>query len=327
MRAHLVDSSSLAWEALDRLPDRTVFQRREWLSFISETQEATPVIAELREGSKVVGWFTGLTIRRFGVKILGSAFPGWTTPYMGFNLREGASLREALLAIEQLAFGELKCLHLEVWDRRLTVDDGRAAGFVSERFASFESDLRAPESELFARMSSACRRCVRKAEKSGVVIEEAHDLGFADEYHSQLVEVFAKHRLRPTYGVERVRSLIRHLDPGGHLLMLRARAPDGECIATGLYPAWNKIALFWGNASWSRRQSLRPNEALHWHAMRVWRGRGIERFDWGGGNDYKVKYGVEPLTVVRLSKSRFRLLSHLRTGAWKLFKLGQRLRA
>ena len=31
-------------------------------------------------------------------------------------------------------------------------------------------------------MESACRRCIRKAEKSRVIIEEAQDLEFADEY-------------------------------------------------------------------------------------------------------------------------------------------------
>jgi len=49
--------------------------------------------------------------------------------------------------------------------------------------------------------------------KSGVTIEEAHDLAFADEYYEQLKEVFAKQGLVPTYTVERVRSLVKHVGP------------------------------------------------------------------------------------------------------------------
>ena len=50
----------------------------------------------------------------------------------------------------------------------------------------FEVDLTLDEEKLFSRMSSACRRCIRKAEKEGVHVEEAHDVGFADDYFAQL---------------------------------------------------------------------------------------------------------------------------------------------
>ena len=36
-----------------------------------------------------------IAMSRFGVRILGSPFPGWTTLSMGFNLREGVSRRAA----------------------------------------------------------------------------------------------------------------------------------------------------------------------------------------------------------------------------------------
>src|SRR3989442_1557306 len=83
-------------------------------------------------------------------------------------------------------------------------------------------------------------RCVRKAEKSGVTIEEAHDIAFADEYYEQLKDVFAKQGLVPTYDVERVRALVRHMEPSGNVLLLRARDPEGKCIATGIFPGFNK---------------------------------------------------------------------------------------
>src|SRR5258705_13983443 len=112
-------------------------------------------------------------------------------------------------------------------------------------------------------MESACRRCVRKAEKSGVRIEEAHDLAFADEYYEQLKDVFAKQSLVPTYSVERVRSLVRNMEPSGNVLLIRARDAEGKCIATGIYPDFNKIPEVWGKASFRASHNLRPNEACH----------------------------------------------------------------
>jgi len=324
MKCKIIDRKTVDWESLDRFKDRTVFQTREWLQFVSETQNAMPVLAELREGGEVVGYFSGLTFTRLGIKVLGSSFPGWTTPYMGFNLLPGTSRGVALAALEHMAWNDLTCLHLEVSDPYFSVEDGQALGFTCEFYTSFRTDLRKSEEEIFKSMDSACRRCIRKAEKSGVMIEEAHDLTFADEYYEQLKDVFARQGLVPTYKLGRVRALVKYLEPTGRLLLLRARDPRGKCIATGIFPGFNQIAEFWGNASVRSDQILRPNEAIHWHAMRYWKRRGVEIYDWGGEGEYKEKYGCALHRVPRFSKSRYKLVSRLRNEAKKMFERKQR---
>jgi len=309
---------------MDTFPDRTVFQTREWLRFVSEAQNGTPVLAELRDGNEVLGYFTGLTFSKFGVKVLGSSFPGWTTPYIGFNLQPGVSRRDALAALEKFAWKDLKCLHMEVSDPNFTFEDGEGLGFKAEYYGSYRTDLTKSEEELFNGMESACRRCVRKAEKSGVRIEEAHDLAFAEEYYDQLKDVFAKQSLVPTYSVERVRALVRNLVPSGNLLLLRARDPEGKCIATGIYPGFNQIAEFWGNASFRAYQNMRPNEACHWYAIRYWKRRGAAIFDWGGEGTYKEKYGCKPHRVPWFTKSRYRFIGSLRNQARDMFARKQK---
>ena len=325
MKCRVIDLTEVDWQLLDRFADRTVFQTREWLAFVTESQNATPVVAELLDDGLCVGYFTGLIFSRFSLKILGSSFPGWTTPYIGFNLLPGASRAAALAAVEDLAFGKLKCVHMEVSDPYFAGDDGKSLGFTEEYYASYRTDLTRSEEEIFNGMESACRRCIRKAEKSGITIEESHDLGFADEYYEQLKDVFAKQGLVPTYGVERVRALVRHLEPTGRILLLRARDPDGHCIATGIFPGFNKFSEFWGNASFRDGQALRPNEAIHWYAMRYWKRRGVEIHDWGGEGKYKEKYGCIPHKVLWFTKSRYKLISRLRDEARKAFERKQRL--
>lgn len=324
MKLHRIDIKNANWKLLDSFADRTVFQTRAWLQFVAESQGATPVLAEVRKGSDVVGYFTGLTFSKFGMKVLGSSFPGWTTPYIGFNLKPGVSRREALAALEKFAWHDLKCLHLEVSDPNFSFDDGETAGFKAEHYGSYRTDLTKSEDELFIGMDSSCRRCVRKAEKSGVVIEEAHDLAFADEYYEQLKDVFAKQGLVPTYSVERVRSLVRHLEPTGNILLIRARDPEGKCIATGIYPGFNQIAEFWGNASFRAYQSVRPNEACHWYAMRYWKKRGAAIFDWGGEGTYKEKYGCTPHRVAWFTKSKYQIVGTLRNEARNMFARKQK---
>src|SRR3954465_14574674 len=129
MKASVTKLEGGNWKHLDSFEDRTVFQTREWVGFVAETQKAKPVIVELSEKGRVSGYFTGLTFTRFGVKILGSSFPGWSTPYMGFNLVPGASRAEALAAVEQTAWDDLKCMHIEVSDPHFNEGDGEALGF------------------------------------------------------------------------------------------------------------------------------------------------------------------------------------------------------
>jgi hypothetical protein len=324
MKLHQIDFKAMDWKLLDGFEDRTVFQTCAWLRFVEEAQDATPVLAEVRDGTDVAGYFTGLTFSKFGMKVLGSSFPGWTTPYIGFNLKPGVSRRDALEALEKFSWDELKCLHLEVSDPHFKPEDGTTLGFKGEYYASYRTDLTKSEEELFNAMDPACRRCIRKADKSGVTIEEAHDAAFADEYYEQLKDVFAKQGLVPTYSVERVRLLVKHLEPSGNVLLIRARDPEGKCIATGIYPGFNKIAEFWGNASFRAYQGLRPNEACHWYALRYWKRRGVTIYDWGGEGTYKEKYGCVPHRVPWFTKSRYQIVGALRDEARNMFARKQK---
>jgi hypothetical protein len=325
MICEIVDFEKADWQRLDSFADRTVFQTRDWVRFVADTQNATPVLAQLSDSGKAVGYFTGLTFTRLGIKVLGSSFPGWTTPYMGFNLAPGASRADAMAALERTAWNDLKCLHMEVSDPHFTPEDGEALGFKTSYYTSYRTDLTKSEEDLFQAMESACRRCVRKAEKSGVTIEEAHDPAFADEYYEQLKDVFSKQGLVPTYDAERVRALVRHMGPTGNVLLLRARDAEGKCIATGIFPGFNKISEFWGNASFRSYQNLRPNELIHWYAMRYWKKRGAEVHDWGGEGTYKEKYGCVPHRVPWFIKSRYEFVGKLRDTAKKMHRGKQRL--
>jgi hypothetical protein len=215
------------------------------------------------------------------------------------------------------AFGQLKCAHLEMMDRHIDEEDLYGIGDQIQHrlYQTYEIDLTRDEDELFANMKSACRRCIRKASKEGVYLEEARDLGFADDYYAQLQEVFAKQTLIPTYGIERVRNLILGLHPLGQLLLLRARDRQGRCIATGVFPYLNGVMYFWGGASWRRFHTLRPNEAIQWYAIKFAKRNGIRVYDMGGGGEYKRKYGGSEIQVPWFGISKYPWIRFLRDVA------------
>ena len=327
LKLERMEPTEQTWRAMDAVHDRVIFQTREWARFIAAGDAVEPAIAAVKDGPATVGYFTGFVVRRFGVRILASPMRGWSTWYMGFNLAEQASRRAAIEALDRFAFDSLRCQHLELRDRGLDLADVDGLGYRHALSWIYEVDLRGSEDEIFARMTSACRRCIRKAEKSGVVVEEATGPDFADDYYAQLQEVYAKQALVPSYGIDRVRALIDALQPTERLLLLRARDPEGRCIATGIFPAMNTTMYFWGGASWRAHQVLRPNEAIMWYAMRYWRRRGIQACDLGGGVErYKRKYGADTVYVPFLWRSRYPVLSRLRNLAKHGYEQQQRLR-
>ena len=221
----------------------TIHQTPAWLRFLSKTQHGEPVLAALRERQATLGCLIGMIVRKFGLRILGSPFPGWSTSYVGLILSGEVDRGRAVRALIDFAFDGLGCVHLEMMDRHVTLKDLEELDVRYTAYRGFEIDLTRREDELFSGMISACRRCIRSAEKRGVMIEETSDAGFAEDYYSQLGDVFSKQGLVPTYGIERVRQLIAHIYPTGHLLLLRARDQRGRCIATGIFPHLNSPAL------------------------------------------------------------------------------------
>lgn len=310
---------------LQQFSDRGVYQSPAWLAFLAETQRGQIVTAALRDGDATVGYFSGLIVRKFGLSLLGSPLPGWTTSYMGFNLTDGVPRMQALQALRSFAFRELGCAHLEVMDRGLEADPVKASNFCCRDYQGFEIDLQQDESGLFSRLKPECRTCIRKATRCGVSIEEAQADGFAAEYFAQLQDVFGKQGLAPTYGVERVASLIRHLLPTGDLLLLRARDAEGRAIASAICIAMHQRGFVWGTASWRPFQHLRPNEMLFWQSILRLKARGIRFLDLCGAGDYKRKYGGYQISIPWLHSSRYRFLSALRPALAITSRMRQRL--
>ena len=314
------------FDALDRYEDRLFCQRRPWLDFLMSFVKGEIVIAELRRGDEVLGFFSGVLFWRAGFKILASPFRGWTMPYMGFNLRQDVSRADALIALETFAFQQMGCMHLEIGDRYISIEEGQRLGYAHRVINGYMSDLTKSEDDIFKGMESSCRRAIRKSVKSGVTIEEGRQEGFAEEHYRLLLHVFAKQGLKPSYGVDRVQRLIDHGFDDGHLLLLRAHEPGGQCIATGIYPGFGGYSFFWGNGSDPAFLGLRPNEALHWHAMRFWKSRGATQHDWGGSGAYKAKYGGMPFVAPALWKSRHGIIRLARDTAEKLYYLPRLLK-
>ncbi len=314
-----VPFDNVDWSALDRYDDRTCWQRKPWLNYLVSIRAGTPVVAILEDGNKEVGAFIGLRKRFFGVYVLGAPLPGWNTTYLGLNLSPGVPRTEALRALSRFAFNNQRCAYVEVSDPCSDVDAAKRAGYGTGIDPGFVSDLYQSEKELFGRMASACRGAIRKADKVGVLVEEAKPDGFAKEFYYQLENVYAHQGLKPTIREDRVEKLIDNVWDSGTLLLLRARTAHGDSIATAIFPGFGLYSGFWGNGSIRKMLHLRPNQAILWYAMRYWKARGVRWHHWGGGGDYKKAYGPDPLIYLRQYKSIVPGITKIRQPAIRAF--------
>lgn len=314
------------WKELDGFEDRTLFQTPQWLDFIKETQRCAPVILRLKEGTDVIGYFTGFLTRKAGIRILASPFRGWTTESMGFNLLPAASRSDALDAVTSYAFSHLGCQHFEVIDPELPVKDVEDGPYFVRRSRTFLIDLSKSEAELFSSMKrSSCRKCINKAKRSGVTVEACGPEGFAEDYYAQVLGVFGRQGLKPPYGIERVHALIRHVYPAGNLLLVKAKSAEGVCIAAYIFPGYGKTAYGWGGGSLREYQHLCPNEPTFWFAMQYWKARGMTSLNLGGGGEYKRKYGADEVPVFRIIRAKYPFVLSLRNAGEGAVKLKRRI--
>jgi hypothetical protein len=305
-----IDIDEMHWDELRAFKDASVFQTRPWIDFMADFFRAEPVVAAVQSGDQIVGYFTGLIIKKFGLRILGSPFRGSNAYFMGFTLMPGVSFRELLQALPGFVFNELKCHFLMLVDLNLKGDEWKGLSYHARNITYYSLDLTKSEEELFGNMENRyARRAIRRAIKKGVVIEEATDPGFADEYYRQYQEVMGNQSLAPFYSLDYVRQMIEHLLPTGILLLLRARNAEGVCIATSINLIFNKVAVAWGAASWRRYLNLNPNELIYWYGMKRVKSMGAEVFHMADTKmQWKIKLGCYEMKVFRLMKAKHPLL-------------------
>lgn len=316
-----VAPSDFPWSEFASGLRANVFRTRQWFDFLHESQGAEAVLAEVRDGTAHIGWFSGAMIRYLGARVLGSPLPGWTTSYMGFGLDDPSRYPGALDALRAFAFGALRCVHLEVMDRSVPIDIPWPAGYTVQPFKGFQARLDLDDDELLARMSPMARRNIRTAERNGVTVElvtsEFDRLG--RELHDQLVAAFARRGSRPAFREHRILCALRHIGPSDRAVVLRARREDGRPVASGVFPGVvGGAAVLWMVGGDGEARRLRANELLMWSAMRAWRDRGAEVMDFGGGGAYKEKYGGVPISVPWGRSSRFSRMESVRGAVGRL---------
>lgn len=316
-----IAKEALNLQEYENLPGKSVFTTREWLEFIQEDSKVKPLFLRITREETLVGYFTAMIQKSYGFRIIASPFAGWSTCYMGFDLADSSVNKLDLIpCVTEYLFRVKKAHLIEITDRDISVEDARERGYRTSAAETLELEIDRTDEELFKVFKTDCRNFIRQFERRGATLEYAEpDDTFAQEYYTQLQDVFAKQGLVPTYSLEKVKCLLRNLRQSGNVLCLRVRDPEGNCIATSIYPGYNGKFFFWGGASYRSGQHYRPNEYMLWTAIRYWREKGFTMFDMVGIRDYKRKFGSHEVYYAHISLARSKIIFWLRNAAKKAF--------
>lgn len=300
--------------------DKVIYQTKEWINFICETQNVKPIILRITDDKAFVGYFTCFLFSKFGIKIIGSPFRGWTTLYMGFNVAEGVDRASLVKPVWQYLKKQYNCMYMEIIDRHLTFDDVQREGLLADKQETYIKDISEDIEQVFKSFSSTCKNQIRRYEKNDAYLNvcEPND-EFAEKYFNQLKVVFGYQNLVPSYDCERVKKLLKNLNyMADSVYCTEMCNPEGRSIGTLIGFAYKSTCYLFGLASY-REEKYYQSDYLVWDSILHWKELGYTSYDLVGVRDYKLKFHPELVAVPRVICCRFKILIFMRNVAQKLF--------
>lgn len=140
-------------------------------------------------------------------------------------------------------------------------------------------ELDQDEADLWASLDEACRRAVRKAEKSGLTFEASQDGADLERYWALACRSAERTgEALPDKGY--YETIVRNFMPGGRALLCFARHAGRDVGA--LFLLIDKgAASYLGGVSEPEALALRPNDFVHWRAILACRARGLSAYRFG----------------------------------------------
>ena len=273
---------------------QTVFTTYAWIQFLKKNQKIESVVLEVVSDEKVVAYFVGGIISKFGMKILGSPFEGWLTCDMGFiEVDSNIDYNCALKDVADFAFCVLKCKYIQVIDKKIAEDN------IKSDIKYYKQDilwlnLEKGEEETYRTFTKSAKRYIRQCNDRQTIKSVKFDKQFVDIYYSQLIGIFERQNLKPTFTREKIYDLSETMEKYPDLVCAEmAFREDGECTGTCLTFGFGNWAYYLCAANSRTKNNCHPGEGLFWSMTKHWISKGIENMDLVGVRDYKRRYSPQ----------------------------------
>ena len=162
-------------ELIDNFDSKTLFHKSSWHNHISSIfRNSSMEYYYIEDEGKLIGYFCGLLVKRYSLKIMGSPLKGTGTNYMGPVVKEGINLHDLIAAILRMCKEE-KIVHIELCNDIFKHELMEGYGFQFNKSVTHKIPIENTEDEMIKSMKSTGRNRVRKAIKNGLTVEELDD--------------------------------------------------------------------------------------------------------------------------------------------------------
>ena len=255
------------WESIDPLagttwdslvlshPEASIFHSAAWAKVLAKSYAHTPLYFRLGCGNTLQALIPLMEVKsritgRRGVCL---PFTDACGPlYFGETQASLVAQRLAAMAVERR------------WDYFELRD--QSSPKPSIQFYGHRLDLRPGPEALFARCSSAVRRAIRKAEKSGLVTEACHTWEAVLDFYKLHVRTRRRHGL-PPQPLAFFRNIFAEIIQPGLGFTVRAIL-DSRSLAAAIFFRFGRTAIYKFGASAPAWQQLRGNNLVLWTGIR-----------------------------------------------------------
>jgi hypothetical protein len=174
------------------------------------------------------------------------------------------------------------------------------SGFVasSRRFATYLVDLRADDETLLGRITSKCRRDIRKGLREGIQVSRMQSRAELDEFCARQLEMSQRKNVfvDEAYSAETLAPLLE----GGQMLLFAARHQGRTCNMALIDALGNPRYILGTTTPAAFEKGVPPSgQPLHYEIMRYLRDAGRSYYDLGGAPGPQPVEGHPGFTVWR----------------------------
>jgi lipid II:glycine glycyltransferase (peptidoglycan interpeptide bridge formation enzyme) len=192
-------------------------------------------------------------------------------------------LEDALVRELADLFSQRRIAYVEVAGRCLDETILAAAGFDVRQRETWVLDIEGNEQDQWEKLHHNCRKNIRKAERSNLIVSELHDARFFPRLYELVVRTFKKKGLAIPFAYRRLELLQDTIGRNDQMLFLGAFHQDafigGHIWGHDRHTAY---ALIVGHDE--TYDPFRVTNMLIWEGIRRFVGKGLKKYDMYGGS-------------------------------------------
>lgn len=309
-----ISHSQIKWDRVN-LSSVSVFQLPPWIDYYIKSKIPFRVVSISLE-DREIGHITLCTRKFMLINHLGSPLPGTATGFGGIVFYEEPDFERRTSDISIYEVYDRLIQYLAPLSSYVIISDLNLESninghnWTSQARISVKNhyflDLNRNWDEIFRSFKDkSCRYEYRKGLKNGLSVSFTDNIADFITYHyEQILNVYRRKGLVPTFSRKRILNIVEALYPGNILLgtcFNEKNEPVASCIII-----YNEYCSFLTTSacldSWLGKGA---NELLMVECIREVKARGASRLEFGGGMTYKEKYGpvTQDVPVIEYSTS------------------------